>query len=68
MELYKKHFSRDCLLANGWGATELPYFRLYLMNKDTQITGSNVPIGYADEIKGLMLLDDDGQPVGSLFY
>ncbi|MFC1718136.1 AMP-binding protein [Candidatus Poribacteria bacterium] len=64
VELYKKHFSRECLLANGWGATELPYFRLYLMSKDTQITDSNVPIGYADEIEGLMLLDDDDQPVG----
>ena len=34
------------------------------MDKDTQITGSNVPIGYMDEIEGLMLLDDEGQPVG----
>ncbi len=63
VDLYKKHFSPGCLFANGWGATELPYFRLYLMDKDTQIIGNNVPIGYADEIEGLMLLDDDGQPV-----
>jgi amino acid adenylation domain-containing protein len=64
LELYKKHFSPDCIFVNSLGATETGQFRHYLLDKDSQITSSIVPVGYAVEDKEVLLLDDAGQEVG----
>ena len=64
VELYKRHFSPKCLLVNSWGATETSLFRPYFIDKDTEINGNNVPIGYADENKEILLLDSEGEKVG----
>ena len=64
VELYKKHFSPDCIFVNRLGSSELNVIRRYFIDKNTEITGSIVPIGYAVEDTEILLLDDDGKDVG----
>jgi amino acid adenylation domain-containing protein len=62
--LYKKHFSDECILVNGLGATETGITRRYFINKETEITGSIVPIGYPVEDIEVMLLGGSGEQIG----
>ncbi|MFQ5853285.1 MAG: AMP-binding protein, partial [Candidatus Binatia bacterium] len=64
VELYKKHFSPNCLFANGLGSTESGVAREYFINKETQITDNIVPVGYAVEDIEILLLDDSGGEIG----
>jgi amino acid adenylation domain-containing protein len=64
VELYKKFFSPDCIFVNSLGTAEGGHLRHYLIDKDTQITGSLVPVGYAVEGSEILILDHDGQEVG----
>jgi acyl-coenzyme A synthetase/AMP-(fatty) acid ligase/acyl carrier protein len=64
VELYKKHFAEDCILVHSLSSTETGNYRYHLIDNETQITGSLVPVGYAVEGTEVLLLDDDGQPVG----
>lgn len=65
VELYKRHFSTDCIFVNGIGSTECLTYRWYLMDKKTQISNNNVPVGYPLEDTEVLLLDDDGKEVAS---
>ncbi len=65
IELYHKCFSTDCLLVNGWGATECGIIRQYFMNQQTRLEGNVVPIGYGVEDMEVFLVDDTGQPVAA---
>jgi amino acid adenylation domain-containing protein len=62
--LYQKWFSPHCLLLNNLGATEVSTYRNYFINKETKISGSVVPVGYAVEDKEVLLLDEAGNDVG----
>ncbi len=62
-ELYKKHFSDDCILVNGLGATECGIIRQYFIKKDTKLSSLNLPIGYPTQDMNIVLLDDDGNVV-----
>jgi acyl-coenzyme A synthetase/AMP-(fatty) acid ligase len=64
VEMYRKHFSPDCLLSNGMGSSECPSVCNYLMDKETQIKTSTVPVGYEYEGRQVLLLDEDGRDVG----
>jgi amino acid adenylation domain-containing protein len=64
LELYQKYFSPDCIFVNSLGATETGQFSHYQVDKNTQITSSIVPVGYAVEDKDVLLVDDAGQPIG----
>ncbi len=64
VELYKKHFSQDCIFVNRLGSTETGSIRWYFISKETQITGSNVPVGYSVEDNEILLIDDAGEEVG----
>jgi len=64
IDLYKKYFPDNCLLANGLAPTETGLIRTYLMDHNTEITGNDVPVGYPVEDKELLLLDDEGNEVG----
>lgn len=63
VEIYKQYFSDTCILCASLGATETGTFRNYIVNKDTQITTSTVPIGYAVEDMQILLLDEEGVEV-----
>jgi amino acid adenylation domain-containing protein len=65
VDLYKKHFSRDCIFANSLGLTETAgTIRHNLIDHDTKVTSDTVPVGYAVEEMEVLLLDDDGHEVG----
>lgn len=63
VELYKKTFASDCLLVNRFGATETGNIRWFFIDKETQITSSAVPVGYALADTEVLLLNDDGKAV-----
>jgi len=64
VELYKKHFSSECILVHTMGSTECGIARHYFIHKASQIAGSTIPVGYAVEDKEVILLDEGGCEVG----
>ena len=61
--LYKKIFSSRCLLYTGLGATETGTIREYIVNKQTVVNGSRMPLGYGVKDRDIMLWDEAGQEV-----
>src|SRR4029077_20531629 len=62
-ELYKRRFSSDCIFVNGMGSTECLTHRWYLMDKESHVNDTNVPVGYPLEDIEILLLDDNGKKV-----
>ena len=63
VELYKRHFSRDCILVNRLGSTETGTLRWYFMDQSSPIEGNIVPVGYPVEDNEILLLDESGKEV-----
>ena len=64
VELYKKWFSPSCIFINRLGGTEARSIRWYFLDKGTQMTDGTVPVGYAFDDTEVLLVGDDGNPVG----
>jgi len=64
VELYKQHFSPECLLVNSYSSAETGPTCLYFIDKTTEITDSRVPVGCPVEDMEVLLLDDLDNPVG----
>lgn len=60
VELYRKHFSENCILANEISCSEASTFGQFLLNKQTEI-GVTVPVGYPVEGKEVLILDEKGE-------
>lgn len=65
VELYKQHFSDDCIFVANLGGSEISPIRQYFVDKETEIIGSTVPAGYAVEDHEVLLVDEQNQPVES---
>jgi amino acid adenylation domain-containing protein len=63
VQLYQKYFSPHCILVNSYGPNETGHLSHYLVDKETRITTSTVPVGYAVEDKEVVLFDEDGKEV-----
>jgi amino acid adenylation domain-containing protein len=63
LDLFKKHFSKHCILVNRLGSSETGSLRMYFVDKETQISGNLVPVGYAVMDNEILLLDDAGTQV-----
>jgi acyl carrier protein len=63
VELYKRSFSRDCILVNRLGSTETGTLRWYFMDKNSRIEGNLVPVGYPVEGNETLVLDESGKEV-----
>jgi len=61
VELFKKHFHRECLLHVGLGSTEVHIVRQFFLNHDTEMSGPLVPVGYEVPGTEVTILDDSGQ-------
>lgn len=61
--MYKAHFADECLFVNRLGTTETNNFRLFFVGKETELTGSIVPVGYHVDDKEVLLFDEAGAPV-----
>jgi non-ribosomal peptide synthetase component F len=64
VDIYRKHFSRNCIFVNRLSSTEAPTFRQYFIDDSTTITDNIVPVGYAVEGNDGFLIGDDGQKAG----
>jgi acyl-coenzyme A synthetase/AMP-(fatty) acid ligase/acyl carrier protein len=60
VELYKKYFSRDCLLINSYSSTETGNICFYYLDASTQLSGPRVPVGYPVKGKFVSIVDDQG--------
>ena len=63
VDLYIKHLSEDCIFVNRYGSTETTTVCWHFIDKETQINGSNVPVGYPVKDHEILLLDDGGKEV-----
>jgi acyl-coenzyme A synthetase/AMP-(fatty) acid ligase len=63
VELYKKHFSSKCIMANGLATSEAGKITQFLINHNTEIEGNEAPVGYPMEGMEILLLDDEGKEV-----
>jgi amino acid adenylation domain-containing protein len=64
VELYKKHFSSNCILLNRLSTTESRTIRWNFIDKQAVILGDAMPVGYAVDDKEVLLLDEFGMEVG----
>jgi amino acid adenylation domain-containing protein len=65
VELYKKYFSQGCIFTNSLGLTETGgSIRQNLIDQNTNVMSTTVPVGYAVEDMDVVILDDDGHEVG----
>ncbi len=63
VDLYKRHFSDHCKFVVRLAGTEMHRIRSFVIDKDTVLDGSVVPVGYQVDDKEIVLLDEDGQQV-----
>ena len=64
IEIYKKHFPKECLVINMLSTTEVGSTRVFFMDQQTRIAENVVPIGYPMEGCEVLLLDSDRGAVG----
>ena len=63
MELFKKHFSKDSLLANVLGASEVLVGTIFFLNAESYDYGYTVPVGYQVEGVKVHLVDKNDKEV-----
>ncbi len=64
VELYKKYFSPECIFVNWFASTETGSVACYYIDKQTKITDEIIPLGYPCDGTEILVLDDNGQPLG----
>jgi non-ribosomal peptide synthetase component F/acyl carrier protein len=57
---YKKTFSERCVLRHHLSSSEAGTLCYYFIDKQTEISGANIPVGYSVENKKILLLDENG--------
>ncbi|MBN9134280.1 MAG: amino acid adenylation domain-containing protein [Nitrosospira multiformis] len=62
VDLFRTHFSPDCLLVNGYGLTESTMALQYFVDHTTPLVRDAVPVGYPVDGIELLLLDETGEP------
>ena len=64
IDLYKKHFPDECIFVNRYSISETQAVSYYFIDKQTEIKGERVPVGYPLEGNEILLLDEDGNKLG----
>ena len=65
VELFRKHFRPDCLLLNDYGSTEAGFSAQYIIDRNTPVTTSVLPIGPPVEGMEILILDEEGREVAA---
>ena len=65
VELYRKHFSSDCLFVNSFCSTETGPMCVYFLDKAMEVAGTFVPAGFPVDGMEVVVLDEHGKQVGS---
>jgi len=63
VELFQARFSRNTRMMCGLGSTETGMSRFLLVDHDTRLEGTTVPLGYPVDGVDIELLGEDGAPV-----
>ncbi len=63
VELYRRHFSPECLLVNGLGTTETGIVRRFVIDHRTTVPEGPLPVGYAVDDMIVLVLDEEGRPL-----
>jgi len=63
VELFKRYFP-NALLFHILSCTEINTYRVHFLNKDSQVPGGALPVGYALEDMEVLILDDSGNLLG----
>jgi amino acid adenylation domain-containing protein len=64
VDLYKRHFSSNCIFVNNLGSNEAGTMRLYFINKTTEVSEGIVPVGYEVDDKEILIIDNEGRELG----
>lgn len=64
VELFQERFGPACRLLITLATTETGFFRYYFIDRAAPFNEGAVPVGYAVPDKEVLLLDDEGNPVG----
>ncbi len=64
VELYKKHFSPDCILLHHVGSNETGTIAQCFINKKTPVHGNTAPAGRPAGGSEILVLDEDGNRLG----
>jgi amino acid adenylation domain-containing protein len=64
VELYRKHFATNCIFANSYGPNETGLIAHYLIDRDTRVKSSMVPVGNSVEDKEVLILDEHDNELG----
>jgi acyl-coenzyme A synthetase/AMP-(fatty) acid ligase/acyl carrier protein len=64
VQLYKKHFSDDCLFVVRYSISETPAVSYYFIDKKSVLAGDRVPVGYPLEGNTIAIVDEHGQSPG----
>jgi len=65
VELFKKHFSSDCVLINAYGSSETSAICSYYLDHSAEIIGHRVPVGYPEKGKRVSIVDDAGNEISA---
>src|SRR5205807_1814297 len=60
VDSYRKHFSDECTLVNGFGPTEATVALQNFIDKDSVTSSESVPVGFPVEDTEVLLLNDRG--------
>ena len=61
VELYRRHFSEDCVLANGLGVTETGISCQFFVDRSTALAEGVLPIGFPTTDMRVRVVDADGR-------
>ena len=64
VQLYKRHFSDECVFVNRLGISETKTVTYYFVNKGTEVPGKIVPVGYPLDGYEVMVEDEYGNDGG----
>lgn len=59
--LFRRHFGDNCLLINGYGATETGSVVMFVVDRHTTVEEAVVPVGYPVEGMQVLILDAEGR-------
>jgi len=64
VELYRNHFSDECVLVNRYSISETQAVSYYFIDKRTEIKENRIPVGYPLEGNEILVWDDDRNELG----
>ena len=61
VRLIRKYFSKDCILLNNLGSTEVPTYRRHIVSQETKVEQGNLPVGNPVSDKKVTIVGGNGE-------